>query len=1080
MIGSTTESRINSTTAGDQTGQSVTALTDGGWVVTWQQDYAIYQQAYDAHGEMLGSETRVSPDQWFVSYTAPNAVALPDGGWVTMWGMFSGGIYTQEYDAEGTAVGLVKTVTEFGAGDHREDKIVPLPDGGWMVVWSNTIGQNKGVYISAFDADGVSIVSELRVDTNLTSVSIANATVTTLAEGGWVLTWVASSNGQDYRLHQQVFGADGGLIGVHEVVSTGGSLNGSDHQVIALADGGFVIAWSANVGYTSEVYQRVYDKFGQPETDVTQVNTAVNDGHQNFVQITLLEGGGWVVSWVGDDAGSGTSNGVFQRVYDADGDPMGSETVVNTTTGGWQHFHSVVALTDGGWVVTWESTDQDGSGRGVYQQTYDGQGQPVGVETRINGETAGDQKVLAVTALPDGGWVVTWQSSGPDGIDLYQRTFWVDNDAPTLDNAIAVQQATEDGAFSFTFAANTFSDADALDRLTYTATLANGDDLPDWLEFDAETRTFSGTPENGDVGEITIRVTATDGGGESVSTDFTLTVDNVNDPPEPNGTIAAQVVNEDTAYSLNLPADTFIDVDAGDTLTYAASLTNHDPLPAWLTFDPTTRTFSGTPDNGDVGEVTIRLFAIDDAVTVGFIDFTLTVQNVNDAPTVTGAIAAQQATEDSAFSYTVPANTFADADAGDTLTYSAKLSNGNALPGWLVFNPATRTFSGTPPTGDASGITVRVTATDESGRTAFVDFGLTVTPVNDDPTLPSNGTAATAEDKKLTVDVLAAAEDEEGDDLSIVSASVRSGFGSVSIQNGRLVYDPTSAPNQNLAAGETRTVVIRYTVSDGNGGTAAADLKVTVRGVSPDVFKGTAGNDRLTGSDGADVLYGYDGKDVLDGKGGADRLVGGDGNDTYVVGKGDVVVEKTGEGVDHIKSTVSHTLSNHVEKLTLVGEGNIKATGNGLANTLTGNAGRNTLDGGAGNDTLKGGAGNDRLIGGAGADKLSGGSGADVFVFKSIKETTVAASGRDTILDFSRGQGDKIDLKAIDASTKGGGNQPFAFIGDDTFHKKAGELRYETKAGSTYIHGDVNGDGKADFTLVIDRVIDLKAGDFIL
>jgi hypothetical protein len=140
--------------------------------------------------------------------------------------------------------------------------------------------------------------------------------------------------------------------------------------------------------------------------------------------------------------------------------------------------------------------------------------------------------------------------------------------------------------------------------------------------------------ENGDVGEISIRVIATDGGGESVSVDFTLTVDNVNDPPEPNGTIAAQVASEDTAFSLTLPANTFIDVDAGDTMTYAASLTNHDPLPAWLTFDPATRTFSGTPDNDDVGEVTIRLFAIDEDRTVGFIDFTLTVQNVNDAPTV--------------------------------------------------------------------------------------------------------------------------------------------------------------------------------------------------------------------------------------------------------------------------------------------------------------------------------------------------------------------------------------------------------------------------------------------------------------
>ena len=53
--------------------------------------------------------------------------------------------------------------------------------------------------------------------------------------------------------------------------------------------------------------------------------------------------------------------------------------------------------------------------------------------------------------------------------------------------------------------------------------------------------------------------------------------------------------------------------------------------------------------------------------------------NVNDAPTIANAIADQSATEDSAFTYTVPFNAFADVDVGDTLTYSATLLNGNAL-----------------------------------------------------------------------------------------------------------------------------------------------------------------------------------------------------------------------------------------------------------------------------------------------------------------------------------------------------------------------------------------------------------------
>ncbi|HSX73581.1 MAG TPA: protease, partial [Shinella sp.] len=69
---------------------------------------------------------------------------------------------------------------------------------------------------------------------------------------------------------------------------------------------------------------------------------------------------------------------------------------------------------------------------------------------------------------------------------------------------------------------------------------------------------------------------------------------------------------------------------------------------------------------------------------------------------------------------------------------------------------------------------------------------------------------------------------------------------------------------------------------------------------------------------------------------------------------------------------------------------------------------------------------------------------------------------------------------AMDASTKSGGDQDFTFIGTAGFHKKAGELRYEKKGGDTLVHGDVNGDGKADFSITIDASLSLKASDFIL
>jgi Ca2+-binding RTX toxin-like protein len=95
------------------------------------------------------------------------------------------------------------------------------------------------------------------------------------------------------------------------------------------------------------------------------------------------------------------------------------------------------------------------------------------------------------------------------------------NDPPVVDNPIPNQNATENSPFSFQFAANTFSDPDAGDVLTYTF---NDAEIPDWLSFDANTRTFSGTPGNNDSGTLNIEVTATDNDGAFVTDEFILTV----------------------------------------------------------------------------------------------------------------------------------------------------------------------------------------------------------------------------------------------------------------------------------------------------------------------------------------------------------------------------------------------------------------------------------------------------------------------------------------------------------------------------------------------------------------------------
>ena len=98
------------------------------------------------------------------------------------------------------------------------------------------------------------------------------------------------------------------------------------------------------------------------------------------------------------------------------------------------------------------------------------------------------------------------------------------NTAPTVASAIPDQGATVDTALSYTFPANTFSDADG-HSLTYTATKSNGAALPSWLSFDASTRTFSGTPQSGDLGTVSVKVIANDGHVGMVTDTFDIRVD---------------------------------------------------------------------------------------------------------------------------------------------------------------------------------------------------------------------------------------------------------------------------------------------------------------------------------------------------------------------------------------------------------------------------------------------------------------------------------------------------------------------------------------------------------------------------
>lgn len=135
---------------------------------------------------------------------------------------------------------------------------------------------------------------------------------------------------------------------------------------------------------------------------------------------------------------------------------------------------------------------------------------------------------------------------------------------------------------------------------------------------------------------------------------------------------------------------------------------------------------------------------------------------------------------------------------------------------------------------------------------------------------------------------------------------------------------------------------------------------------------------------------------------------------------------------------------------------------------------------GLGDDTFTGWNGDDLVSGGAGEDELTGGKGADTFVFAAVGDSGNTKATADLVTDFRAKDGDLIDLSEIDANTVLADDQAFKFIGSKAFHDKAGELRYATDRNGTWIQGDVDGDGKADFMIHLDDKMALKIDHFEL
>jgi Ca2+-binding RTX toxin-like protein len=528
------------------------------------------------------------------------------------------------------------------------------------------------------------------------------------------------------------------------------------------------------------------------------------------------------------------------------------------------------------------------------------------------------------------------------------------------------------------------------------------------------------TPTANYNGAASFTYMVSDGNGGTVLKTANITVAAVNDAPTANN--IAATINEDNKYIVTaanlLTASGAIDVDL-DTLTISsvqgASNGTVSLVSGSVTFTPNANyngaaSFTYTVNDGKGGTVIKTA--------------NLTVAAVNDAP-VGAAIAAQAGRAGNALSFTLPA--FSDVDNA-ALTYSAKLTNGTALPSWLAFNATTRTFSGTPPTGVAATVAIAVTASD--GKLAATqNFNLNIA-----TNTISGGTANDTLNGTATNDII---NGGDGND------TIYGGAGADNINGGNGIdaarYDKSTA-----------AVVVNLATNVNTGGDAAGDKLTLIEqiygsnyndsltgGAAADTFYGNAGNDTINGGDGNDVIYGGAGADVINGGNGIDAA-------RYDTSTAAVTI--------NLATNVNTGGDAAGDKLTLIEQ----IYGSNYNDSLTGGTAADTFYGNGGNDTINGGDGNDVIYGGAGADVINGGNGIDAARY----DTSTAAVTVNLGTNVNTG-GDAAGDKLALIEQIYGSNYNDSLTGGtaaDTFYGNGGNDTINGGDGNDVIYGGAGAD----------------------
>lgn len=494
----------------------------------------------DANGKFLVNS------QTYDNQASPDITSLSNGGFVVTWHDWSGtlgdasitSIKAKIFNADGTSSGSEILANSTTIGGQYTPSITGLNNGRFVVTWqdnSNMGNDTSGTAIRAqiFEADGSKFGNEFQVNTTAQGIQF-EPNVKALSNGRFVIAWTDDSRSEGdssfYAVRAQIFNSDGSRFGSEFLVNSQTLDDQLNADIAELDAGGFIVTWvdwSGTEGDSSlsAIRAQIFHADGIRSGGEILVNTGTYD-RQVTPSTTRLTDGQFVVTWedAGGGAGDYSESAIRGQLFNGNGEKSGTEFLINTITYDDQIRPAVTALGNGRFVVVWQNYGIEGSntnGSEIRAQIFNSDGSKFANEFQINAETIGAQFEPNVTAVNNGGFVVTWVERDGAGADVHAKIFDADgnvvippsggNTAPTVDGDFPDASSLRGEAVDINLA-NFFTDADG-DSLTFTA-----DGLPLGLTISDAGLITGSVVAN--VGSYSVTVIANDGRGGTASQTF--------------------------------------------------------------------------------------------------------------------------------------------------------------------------------------------------------------------------------------------------------------------------------------------------------------------------------------------------------------------------------------------------------------------------------------------------------------------------------------------------------------------------------------------------------------------------------